>query len=298
MGWTGCGSLGVMHSWIAALALAALTATSSAFAVSSSSPPPPPFCRPGFAMTLPTARITLERGQTFGDLDQYGVPHPIRHTVVAGWRLEHDDVAGAVELGEELLAIAQVVTEKTGSTSRRVLYFPYRFDWTSRLGDLDAPWFSGMAQARITGLFARLYEVTGEYRWKRAAIETYRSLTRADAVRRVWHTSSTGYRWVDTFSWASRNPILNGHLYAIAGLHDFWRVTGQGEDVLRSLVRTVGLQGHRFMDPAGHHQYDLRRSGPASVYYHEVVYELMQEVGRFAPCLASAARRFYDPLAS
>jgi len=48
--------------------------------------------------------------------------------------------------------------------------------------------------ARIAGLFARLFEATGDHRWRTRAIETYRSLTRVDPVRRVWHWEGT-HRW-------------------------------------------------------------------------------------------------------
>lgn len=251
-----------------------------------------PFCAPGFTVTLPAERIVLERGQTFGDLDQYGVPHPIRHTVVAGWRLDQGDVAGAELLADELLAIAETVVESGDRYYREILYFPYLFEFPSRLGDLSPPWYSGMAQARISGLFARLYETTGAYRWKRAAIDTYRSLTRVDRTRRVWHWEGN-VRWIDTFSWPTPNPVLNGHLYAIVGLHDLWRVTGVGESVLLQVIATIGTDGHRFMETDGKHHYDLARSGLAGRYYHEIIWEQMQQIGTMAPCLGAVT--FYDP---
>jgi|KBSMisStandDraft_5_1062788.scaffolds.fasta_scaffold68425_3 hypothetical protein len=277
------------------LALVAVCAAPSTLAASNSRGPGPPsvvpFCRSGFTVTLPTTRIVLVRGQTFGDLYQYGVPHPIRHTVAAGWRLDHRDVRGAVQLANELLGIAETVTETGG---RQILYFPYLFDFPSRLGDMHPRWYSGMAQARIAGLFARLYEATGDHRWRTRAIETYRSLTRVDPVRRVWHWEGT-HRWIDTFSWATPDPVLNGHLYAIVGLHDLWRITGVGETVLRQAIDTLGTQGSRFMAAGGKHEYDLARSGIAGRYYSEIVWEQMQKIGVMAPCLAAAAKTFYDP---
>jgi hypothetical protein len=236
------------------------------------------------------------RGELPGPLYEFGVPKPIRHAVVAGWRLDAGDVAGAVVLADELLAIAEVTTQEFPAYTARTLYFPYLMthgEEGGRFEPMTPPWYSGMAQARIAGVFARLYRETGADRWKRAAVDTYRSLIRIDRTRRLWHWEGTT-RWVDTFSWSPPNPVLNGHLFAIVGLHDYWLVLGGDATVLKQIISTVGTDGHRFMAAGGRHHYDLARSGLAGRYYSEIVYEQMQEIGVMAPCLAAAADKFIN----
>jgi len=276
----------IVHLLIAASVIAGCE---SAAVTTGPGEPAGPFCTQGFEITLPHERITLERGRTFGELDQYGVPHPVRHATVAGWLLDDGDIAGAATLANELLDIAEM--------DEGALYFPYLFPWPSQregFPDLEPPWYSGMAQGKALGLFARLYEVTGDTRWKESADATYQSFVRQDDERRVWHLDGDHY-WIDTFSWPEPDPILNGMLYAIVGLLDYWRVTGSGEKVLREAVETIGLEGHRFMLPGGHHSYDLDGNGPAGGYYQRIVYEQMQKLGTMAPCLRKAAATFFDP---
>ena len=83
-----------------------------------------------------------------------------------------------------------------------------------------------------------------------------------DTWPRVWHRDGPDY-WIDTFSWTEPDPILNGMLYAIVGLHDYWRVTGSGEATLRDAIQTIGTESHRFMLADGHTSYDLAGKGPA-----------------------------------
>jgi hypothetical protein len=237
-------------------------------------------------VTLPTDRLVLHRGRVFGDLREYATPHPVRHATVANLRLDAGDVAGAAALADELLAIAE--------SDDGALYVPYLFPLTSRLESLESPWYSGMAQGKVLGLFARLYEATGEVRWLKAADATYQSLVRADPIRRVWHGEGGSY-WIDTFSWAEPDPILNGMLYAIVGLDDYRRVTGSGEATLRDAIETIGTQGHRFMLPEGRTSYDLAGKGPAGRYYSEIVHEQMAALGPMAPCLQAAADSIFDP---
>lgn len=220
-----------------------------------------PRCDFGFVITVPEERIVLTRGQTNGPLDQYGVPHPVRHATVAMWRLDDGDVEGAVALADELLAI------------RDDRGFPYLFGWPAKNGfpALDPPWYSGMAQGKALGLFSRLYEATGEQRWLRAADATFATLP-----------AYTHDGWISTFEFDEPDPILNGHIYALLGIHDYWRVTGRGEAELVSAVRVVGENLHRFDDGGW---YDLGHRWLADDYYRGVVEEQLQELGRFAGCI-------------
>ena len=56
------------------------------------------------------------------------------------------------------------------------IFFPYGFDFALHgRGTMKAPWYSGMAQGVALSGFVRLWELTGEQKWRDAADQTYRS---------------------------------------------------------------------------------------------------------------------------
>lgn len=146
-------------------------------------------------------------------------------------------------------------------------YYPYDFDFAVH-GDttqtLRAPWYSGMAQGLALGAFTRLFQVTKDPRWLEAADRTYLSLVQApkgDAPFASW-IDGGGRVWFEEYP---RYPVshgervLNGHIYAMFGVHDYWQLTGQRADVARILsgaLYTVGAT-----NPA-----EFRRPNWASVY--------------------------------
>lgn len=122
-------------------------------------------------------------------------------------------------------------------------YYPYDFDFAPS-GDtteiLRAPWFSAMAQGQALTVFVRLSEVTDDDRWRQAADATVISLEQKA------EGSAPFTSWVDDRSllWLDEYPrypaelgerVLNGHIFALYGLYDYWRVTGDAR--ARNLFR-------------------------------------------------------------
>ncbi len=112
-------------------------------------------------------------------------------------------------------------------------YFPYLFDWTYAAKNLYAPWWSAMAQGEALSLFVRLYEETGDERWRSAADHTWLSLTQPRSVAEPWGTM-TDQGLLVFEEYAGNLPplkVLNGHLFALFGVYDYWRLTGDPEAV-------------------------------------------------------------------
>lgn len=130
-------------------------------------------------------------------------------------------------------------------------YYPYDFDFAVH-GDttqtLQAPWYSAMAQGQALSVFVRLFEVTGDAAWKTAADATYATLrqtpegtapfaSRVDEKGRLWLEEYPRYPVENS------EKVLNGHIFAIYGLHDYWQLT-QSEEVrgiALGALRTVEL---------------------------------------------------------
>ena len=120
-------------------------------------------------------------------------------------------------------------------------YYPYDFDFAVH-GDtsetLQAPWYSAMAQGQALSVFVRMFEVTGDDKWRLAVDATFLSLlqapegtapfsSRVDAAGRLWLEEYPRYPVADS------EMVLNGHVFAMYGLHDYWQLTG--DDAARQL---------------------------------------------------------------
>jgi len=112
-------------------------------------------------------------------------------------------------------------------------FYPYDFDFTL-FGDttqtLRAPWYSAMAQGQALSAFVRLYQVTGKVSWLDAADATFQSLlvTPADSAPFASRVDEKGHLWFEEYPRYPVNTseqVLNGHIFALFGLHDYWSLT-------------------------------------------------------------------------
>jgi hypothetical protein len=160
--------------------------------------------------------------------------------------------------GRRLLAIAV--------HSRGAMYFPYEFDFPRHGNPNDLmvrPWYSAMAQGRALSTFVRLYEATGDNTWLNAATLTFNSFTKprtdADLHERDGQGDAPWTVWVDASHqlWFEEYPkdppdrTLNGHIYAIFGVLDYYLLTGNANAKLlvQGAISTVRTYINRFRDP-------------------------------------------------
>jgi hypothetical protein len=117
--------------------------------------------------------------------------------------------------------------------SRDAWWYPYDFDLTRCTGRpvLNAPWYSGMAQGQLLSLFVRLHEITGDAKWREAADMTYAALTSGPDAAGPWASwvDSDGRVWLEEYPASpgtSGERVFNGHIFALYGVYDYWRFTG------------------------------------------------------------------------
>lgn len=124
-------------------------------------------------------------------------------------------------------------------TSRRAWFFPYRFDFAlaRRHGFVErAPWYSGMAQGEALSLFSQLaqlpeVEPAARQVYRSAARATFRSLLRRPSRGNPWVSmvDARGYLWLQEYpnrKVAASDYTFNGHVFALLGLYDYYRLTG------------------------------------------------------------------------
>ncbi|MEU4479676.1 D-glucuronyl C5-epimerase family protein [Micromonospora sp. NPDC023966] len=116
--------------------------------------------------------------------------------------------------------------------SRGAWWYPYEFDLTRCKGRpvIKATWYSGMSQGQLLSVFVRLFEETGDAKWKEAADKTFLSLTLPPDEKAPWAvwTDPDGYLWLEEYpeSDALRGErVMNGHIFSMFGVYDYWRIT-------------------------------------------------------------------------
>lgn len=167
--------------------------------------------------------------------------------------------------GPEYLALAKKHAERMLSysvRSRGARYFPYPFDFAlhgKAEQTLRAPWYSAMAQGQAVSVFVGLYETTGEQRWKDAAEASFASFLNPRAAGVPWtvYVDDQDLLWFEEYPGDPSDRALNGHNYALFGVYDYWRLTG---DPRAALLFTGGLEATR------QHSRQIRVAGRTSRY--------------------------------
>lgn len=144
------------------------------------------------------------------------------------------------------------------------IFFPYPFDFTLHgRGVMRAPWYSGMAQGIALSGFVRLFQVTGDARWKQAADDTLASFKVARQPGKPWFAVvESGNLWFEEYPWVPYDHTFNGHNFATYGLIDYWRLTGSvdAQRLAIGAISTSARVAGTVRVPGGISQYCIAQS--------------------------------------
>jgi hypothetical protein len=89
---------------------------------------------------------------------------------------------------------------------------------------MRAPWFSGMAQGQILSAIARLYEITKNQKYDSVCVKIFNSFKRFKGQHDPWivHIDEHGYYWIEEYPEHDPNHVLNGFVFALFGLYDYY----------------------------------------------------------------------------
>ncbi len=152
-----------------------------------------------------------------------------------------------------------------GTRARGALYFPYRFSFTlagNRRDVMKPPWYSAMAEGQALSLMVRLFELTGEQRYRTLADSIFTSFLRPRASGVPWtvFVDGDGYLWLEEYPKSPPMRVLNGHLFALFGLYDYYLLTGSNDarELIQGAAATVRHYGRSFEVPGQISYYSLR----------------------------------------
>ncbi|SEK29849.1 D-glucuronyl C5-epimerase C-terminus [Nonomuraea pusilla] len=136
---------------------------------------------------------------------------------VARWLLEHQDDAGGWPV-------------------------PFAYSYREGLaGELRAGWYSGMAQGIGAAFLAKMRARTGETRYGDAALRALRPLRTEVARGGVLRRFEDRFDWFEEYPTPTPTHVLNGHLFALIGVHDVGELTGDAaaKDMFRRGLATL-----------------------------------------------------------
>lgn len=165
-------------------------------------------------------------------------------------------------------------------------FYPYLWNHTleasATVGPilLRRPWYSAMAQGEALSLFVRLSESTDDPKWRAAADATFASLLVSPQVGRPWASwIHQRYLWLELTTFADTPTgarILNGHMFALFGVYDYWRLTGNptAGRVARAALTTSLVYARKLRRPYWRSYYDDYRRGESNAYHYTHVHQL------------------------
>lgn len=132
------------------------------------------------------------------------------------------------------------------------LYFPYNFDFKlhgfkDKNSKMIAPWYSAMAQGQILSCLSRVYELTNNPVYLDYANKVFKTLGKIKnkGDKKVWVTmiDVDGFLWLEEYPAENPTHALNGKMYAIFGLYDYYIMLIQQKNKLNKKESIKVLRG-------------------------------------------------------
>ncbi|MFH0799363.1 MAG: D-glucuronyl C5-epimerase family protein [Pseudomonadota bacterium] len=233
-----------------------------------------------------------------GPFDDEGVPFLDYHgkigrqynpIAIAQYALANYNLAvkGETKRWDVFLTNARWLLNNRVANGKGLLLWPHHFDFEYfRL--LKAPWFSGLAQGQGLSVLVRAYAETKDPAYLAAAEEVFRSLALPIEDGGVLHRDPEGYCWIEEYIVTPPTHILNGFIWALWGVHDYYLLTRSDEarGLFEACTKTI-VDNLRRYDNGFWSLYEmtpLRFKNIASTYYHrlhiaqlEIMYHLTDE---------------------
>ena len=139
--------------------------------------------------------------------------------------------------------------------------------WIEPIYDLKPPWISAMTQGEAISLLLRAYQVFNDNKYFYFAEKAFNSFKETNIV----YTDKYNNIWYEENPTNPPNHILNGFIFALFGLFDFYRIE-QDEESFRLWnegIKTLEKNIHRY-DSGYWSKYDLLFGRITSDDYHNL----------------------------
>src|SRR5579872_3063433 len=149
----------------------------------------------------------------------------------------------------------------------------HHFDWEYR-DTLKAPWYSALAQGQGISLLVRAHKESGDSRYLDAARQAFASFQQPIDQGGVAFTDESGDLWFEEYIVEPPTHILNGFIWALWGVYDYFLATGDhsAQELFSRGVRTLlhNLDRYDLGFWSLYEQSGTRLPMVASRFYHQL----------------------------
>ncbi|MGA8830474.1 MAG: D-glucuronyl C5-epimerase family protein [Desulfomonilaceae bacterium] len=174
---------------------------------------------------------------------------------------------------DRFMANAQWLLDNLKFDEHETYLWTHTFDF-EYFRTLKAPWFSGLAQGQGLSVLVRAFAETRASEYLNAADQVYETLKLPIQDGGVVYRDETGSPWIEEYLVEPPTHILNGFIWALWGVYDYWLLTKKEETLklFQSYVDTIEKNLGRY-DSGFWSYYELtpqRVKCLASNFYHRL----------------------------
>ena len=181
--------------------------------------------------------------------------------------------SGESERRQKFLAVADWLVANLETNGAGLRVWRHHFDWEYRT-TLRAPWQSALAQGQGISVLVRAYGETSNTLYMEAASNAFAALQKETREGGMLYVDEGGDLWLEEYIVSPPTHILNGFMWAMWGVYDYWLATVD-ESARQLFAATIGtLQRNLDKYDAGFWSlYELagtRLKMLASPFYHRL----------------------------
>lgn len=232
-----------------------------------------------YYLDMREAFLQYEAG-IFGDFDENGVP-------LVGWGTKANYLA--VNIAQygfiihqfwienkredyfEVLKSCLKVLNSMESIEENGIFF--REKYNSIRYNLTKNWVSAMAQGECLSFYLRMYQIMNSALLLEKCHQIFKAMLVPVAENGVKIIDENGFHWLEEYPSTPSSYVLNGFIYALFGIQDYYRVTGSAiaEIELTKYLKTIEKNIERF-DAGFWSYYDLHYKELVKFYYQKNVH--------------------------
>lgn len=100
--------------------------------------------------------------------------------------------------------------------------YVWEYSWDVDAFTLKAPWVSALSQGETISVMLRAFQITGDNNYLEIAKGAFNSFKLSTADGGV---KATDKFWFEEYPNSSKTHVLNGFMYSLAGIREYWEVT-------------------------------------------------------------------------
>jgi len=234
---------------------------------------------------------------------QNGIEPGLRYnpTIVANRALEYYDQLTKDQDPQTIIHFRNCLHSLSDSMTRKKGYALYRFNWQQPFYPKPGfPFTSGMSSGRAIAAFTRAFRFFHDSLYLLEARELLRGFHIPVEDSGFTFKSDEGW-WYEEFAFpqTATPRILDGHIYALLGVHEYWKATKDDSAlfIFEQGIRSLEKQLPAFDAGGGQLFYDAEKH-LADQHYHELLVGLMKELGDITkgPIFRKYQRKWQEPL--